>query len=69
MSENERGITEQEYKDARAQSNVVTVDYDDHPEDVAGKFAEVLRQIGLKVEVLVPPEDIPSVLYRITKDQ
>jgi len=45
--------------------NVVRIDYDDQPNDVADKFASMLQKHGFNTEIYYC-DDVPYLLYKIS---
>ena len=45
--------------------NVVRIDYDDQPNDVADKFASMLQKHGFNAEIYYC-DDVPYLLYKIS---
>jgi hypothetical protein len=51
----------------RLKEDVVRIDYDDQPNEVAVGFAKVLQNFGIEVEEVWPADDLPSAYYILTK--
>lgn len=61
----EASISKEVFDNLMDESDVVCANYDDQPDDVADKFVKVLGGMGVKIDILCPPDDIPSILYHV----